>query len=244
MTEGVLLPGEVEAALDKRFARARRGARAVDAPPLLSRDFLERVGFFESFPRRAIAAGPGVYLPPATCYRLFRDLAGERLSEPFVATIGGACFRRERREGAARRRGFTMREIVVIDDEDGVRGARDALAASTMRLARRLGLDARLEEAEDPFFVGPGEGKRLLQKLLRLKLELVVPVAGEPLAVASFNLHQDFFGRRLSITLRDEPAWSGCAAWGIERWRLALEERWGPDARRWPEERRRAVGLA
>ena len=239
-----MLPGEIEAALDRRFARARRGARPVDPAPLLSRGFLERVAFFESFPRRAIAAGPDAFLPPATCYRLFQELEGTRLSEPFVATLTGACFRRERREDAGRRRAFTMREVVVVDGEDGVREARDATAATTLRLARRLGLDARLEDAEDPFFVGPGEGRRLLQRLLRLKLELVAPVDGEPLALASFNLHQDFLGQRLGIALGGRPVWSGCAAWGIERWRLALQQRWGPQGRQWPAEVLRAIGLS
>lgn len=239
-----MLPGEVEAALDRRFARARRGARAVDPAPLLSRGFLERVAFFESFPRRAIAVGSDGYLPPATCYRLFQELAGARLAEPLAATLTGACYRRERREDAGRRRAFTMREIVILDGEEAVREARDAIAASSLRLARRLGLEAKLEDAEDPFFVGPGEGRRLLQRLLRLKVELVAPVSGEPLALASFNLHQDFFGERLDITVGGRPAWSGCAAWGLERWRLALDGRWGPTADRWPPEVRRAVGMS
>jgi seryl-tRNA synthetase len=242
--ERTLLPGEIEGALDRRFARARRGATPIDPAPVLSGGFLERVAFFENFPRRAVAAGPGAFLPPATCYRLFQELAGRRLSEPFLATLTGTCFRRERREQPGRRRAFTMREIVVVDGEDAVREARDATAAASLRLARRLGLEARLQEAEDPFFVGPGEGRRLLQRLLRLKFELVAPVDGEPLPLASFNVHQDFFGERLSITLRGRSAWSGCAAWGIERWRLALEERWGRTARRWPVEVRRAIGLA
>ena len=243
MPERAILPGEVEAALDRRFARARRGARPVDPAPLLSRGFLERVAFLESFPRRAIAVGSDGYRPPATCYRLFQELAGARLVEPLVATLTGTCSRRERREDAGRRRAFTMREIVILDGEEAVRQARDAIAASSLRLARRLGLEAKLEDAEDPFFVGPGEGRRLLQRLLRLKVELVAPVNGEPLALASFNLHQDFFGERLDITVGGRPAWSGCAAWGIERWRLALHERWGPQAR-WPSEVRRAVGLS
>ncbi len=244
MRDRTLLPGEIEAALDRRFARARRGARTTDPVPLLSRDFLERVAFFESFPDRAIAAAPDAFLPPATCYRLFQELAGTRLSEPFVATLTGACFRREPRVDTARRLAFTMREVVVVGREDGVRQARDTIAATSLRIARRLGLNATLEEAEDFFFVGPGEGRRLLQRLLRLKLELVAPVNGEPLALASFNLHQDFFGQRLGITLGGQPAWSGCAAWGVERWRLALEGQWGSPARRWPAEVRRAIGLA
>ena len=42
-------------------------------------------------------------------------------------------------------------------------------------------------------------------------------------AVASFNLHETFFGRRFGITAADGgPAWSGCVAFGLERWLLAV----------------------
>jgi hypothetical protein len=120
-----------------------------------------------------------------------------------------------------------MREVVFVGDEDGVAAARDALAEASLRLARGLGLDAQLQEASDPFFVGAGRGKRLLQRLMRLKLELVCTAAGGELPIASFNLHQDFFGTRLGIRFRGNAAWTGCAAWGIERWRLALAEQTG-----------------
>jgi seryl-tRNA synthetase len=218
----------IEAALDRRFTRLAEGYQAVevDPPYLLSHDFLDRVEFFSSFPGRAVPAGrTETFLPPATCYRLFQAFGGSNLSTPFVATLKGPCFRREPRYDSSRRRAFTMREVVVLSDEDGTAGARDDMAASSLRLAQTMGLDARLEDAEDPFFAEPGRAKRLLQRLLRLKVELVAPVAGESLAIASFNLHQDFFGSRLDITVGGTPAWSACAAWGIERWRLALEGR-------------------
>jgi seryl-tRNA synthetase len=232
------VPGEIEAALDRRFTRlaADHEAVALDPPYPLSRDFLDRVEFFTSFPRRALSAGrTGSFLPPATCYRLFQALQGSGLEAPVVATLTGPCFRREPRYDEARRQAFTMREAVFVAGQDRVTELRDALSDASLSLANELGLEARLVEAEDAFFAEPGRAKRLLQRLLRLKVELVAPVAGAPLAIASFNLHQDFFGTRLDITVGGHTAWSGCGAWGLERWRLALEERWGPDHRRWPE---------
>jgi seryl-tRNA synthetase len=221
------LPGEIEAALDQRFAglAASHGATHVDPPYLLSRAFLDRVEFFSSFPHRAVpAGGEGTFLPPATCYRLFQALEEEDLEAPLVATLSGPCFRREPRYDLGRRRSFTMREVVIVAAEDSAATARDELAEASLQLAQGLGIDARLEEAEDPFFAEPGRAKRLLQRLLRLKVELVADVGGEPLAIASFNLHRDFFGTRLDLRVGGALAWSGCAAWGIERWRLALEE--------------------
>lgn len=221
------VPGEIEAALDRRFAglATGHGAVQVDPPYLLSRAFLDRVEFFSSFPRRAVPAARGdSFLPPATCYRLFQALQGSDLEAPLVATLTGPCFRREPRYDLGRRHAFTMREAVIVAAEETAASTRDELAEASLQLARRLGIEAGLEQADDPFFAEPGRAKRLLQRLLRLKVELVATVAGERLAIASFNLHQDFFGTRLDMKVGGAPAWSGCAAWGIERWRLALEE--------------------
>jgi seryl-tRNA synthetase len=240
------VPGAVESAIDRRVAHfaTRLGAASADPEYLLTRTFLDRVEFFTSFPRRAIDMGrEGLFLPPATCYRLFQSLPGTNFPEPTAVTLTGPCFRRESRYDRGRRLAFTMREIVFLGNESSVAEARDATSRASLRLARRLGLEARLEEAEDPFFTTAGRGKRILQRLLRLKLELVAPVAGDPLALASFNLHQDFFGTRLEITVEGRPAWTGCAAWGMERWRLAIESRWGPTTSEWPGEARHALGL-
>jgi seryl-tRNA synthetase len=243
--DGPNVPGEVEAALDRRFVglASEQSPVSTDPPYLLSRGFLERTEFLASFPRRAVAVGrSGSFLPPATCYRFFQALEGTALEGPLVVTVTGPCFRREARYDQGRRQAFTMREVVVVADEQRVSAARDALADASLGLAQGLGLGARLEEAADPFFVEAGRGKRLLQRLMRLKVELVSPVAGEMLPIASFNLHQDFFGSRLGIRVAGAPAWTGCAAWGIERWRLALEERWG-QLEDWPPGARRALRL-
>jgi seryl-tRNA synthetase len=243
---GGAIPGRIEAALDRRINDLAddHGALPVDPPLLLSREFLERVEFFSSFPRRAVAAGRGnLILPPATCYRLFQALQDTDLPEPVMATVTGPCFRLEQRYDEAHRRAFTMREVIFLGEEDGVTELRDALAGAAVNLARELGLEARPVDAEDPFFAEPGRAKRLLQRLLRLKVELVASVAGAELPLASFNLHQDFFGARLGLSVSGNPAWSGCSAWGIERWRLALDERWGKEPGAWPAGVLGALGL-
>ncbi len=244
------LPGEAAAWLDASFVRlARRvrspsggdgtgaGAVAGDpagrtsplalSPPLqLERTFLERVEFLSSFPKRAIGgSAPGWYLPPATCFRLFRDLAGRDLPAPAFATLVGPCFRRESLPDDAHLHEFTMREVVAIagpDGEDELRRVRDDLAEAALRLARRLGLHARLEDATDPFFTSADRGKLAMQRLLGLKRELVVDLDGGPVALASFNLHRDFLCGRLGIAVEGEPGRSMCAAFGLERWLLAL----------------------
>jgi hypothetical protein len=81
-----------------------------------------------------------------------------------------------------------------------------------------------LAPAQDPFFVGETRGKKLLQQIKGLKYELTAPgLLGMDVPVASFNLHERFFTSRFDVTLAGgEPAYSGCVAFGIERWCMAL----------------------
>ena len=48
-------------------------------------------------------------------------------------------------------------------------------------------------------------------------------------------MHEDFSGRTFSITASDgKPAFTGCLAWGLERWVLAGFTQHGFDPSRWP----------
>ena len=72
--------------------------------------------------------------------------------------------------------------------------------------------------ATDAFFLSSDRGARLVQKLKGLKREFTVTVDTTPVALASVNLHEDYFGRRFEITDgAGQTAWSCCAAFGIER---------------------------
>jgi hypothetical protein len=90
----------------------------------------------------------------------------------------------------------------------------------------RIGLSTRVEVATDPFYQ-PQSSRALLQQLFPAKREFVY---GESLAVASVNFHRNFFGERCRIRTKDgEPAFSGCVAFGLERWLHALLEIFGHD---------------
>jgi hypothetical protein len=43
-------------------------------------------------------------------------------------------------------------------------------------------------------------------------------VSDDGTAIASVNRHRNFFGERLGIFFGDEDAYSGCLAFGVERW--------------------------
>jgi hypothetical protein len=203
------------------------GARECRFPVTIGRDTLERAEFFESFPGGAAAlAEPALeyLLNPAVCYHAYALFAGRRLGETVLLTARQSCFRESDRESGspARLWEFTMREVVFIGAAAWVAERRGAWAARTEAWAASLGLGGSLVPAVDPFFGAAGRGKRLLQQLEGLKLELLLDCAGTPLAAASFNLHGPFFGERFDIGFDGAAAHSGCAAFGLERWALAF----------------------
>jgi hypothetical protein len=89
-----------------------------------------------------------------------------------------------------------------------------------------------LDLASDPFFGTSGtRGRKLVQQLKELKFEMQVRI-GRPvarLAIASFNLHERFFAERFGLHFQDgAEAYTGCVAFGLERWALALGAELGP----------------
>lgn len=229
---------------DAQFSRlaASSGAEEYRFPSLIARETLARAGYFEAFPDGATGVhAPGHdgshLLSPAVCYHCYALLADQTLEEPCVLTCVGTCHRHEggAYEPLARLWEFTMREVVFLGPAAWVARQREEWIERVRDLARSLGLAGELELATDPFFGGPARGKTLLQQLKALKYELRLRAGaeGQTLAVASFNLHEAFFGRRFGIALPGgAPAHSACVAFGLERWVFAVLAQRGFDAAR------------
>ena len=187
---------------------------------------------------RSSLAPPDVALPPAVCYNTYAALADSVVESPTLMTAQSTCWRHEADRISALERGwaFTMREIVCLGSERDVKDFLDRAAARVAALERALGLDADLEAASDPFFAPTARGRAALQRIKGLKQELVFRFDdGRPLAIASFNDHERFFGEAFGISLPDgTPAWTGCVAFGLERWLLAVLATYGVDPRHWP----------
>ena len=235
-------------------------------PSAVSLETLERAGYFASFPQwltlashlggdatalervatserplevlPSAVAPPQAALPPALCYHVYAALEGQALTGPVRVTAHGTCWRHEGERTADLERGwaFTMREVVCLAASDEVERFRQRGARRALSLAARLGLEAHLEEASDPFFAPTARGRALLQRVKGLKQELVLPLGGgRGVAAASFNHHESYFGERFAIRLScGEPAASGCVAYGLERWLLAFLVAHGPTAAGWP----------
>jgi seryl-tRNA synthetase len=231
-------------------------------PPLIAARTLDRVGYFQSFPHLATfpaaladdriqlrhfagapftasgdlaltALAPGQeVLTPAACYHLYPALEGARLEGPRFLGISAPCFRREAAFVPLERQwSFTMQEVVCLGTAEEVGAFLARARARIDELVSVLGLPARWEQATDPFFDPRDNPKLLLQKVAPLKRELVYR---DQLAIASLNFHQAHFGAAFDIGRGGSPAFSACAAFGVERWVAALLESAGPDERSWP----------
>ncbi|MEU0479242.1 hypothetical protein ABZ260_08690 [Streptosporangium sp. NPDC006013] len=239
--------------------------RVMQFPPLMSRKVFEQCEFTDSFPqllgsvhafnggraehqrlRQAIEAGEewgalldqsDYVLTPAACYPIYPYYSGRLADEGVHVDTLGQCFRHEPSDEAGRLVSFRQREFVRIAGPGQVRGWFDEWREQALGFVRGLGLDARCETANDPFF--GASGGRLLasnQREQSLKFEITAPIGAEHrVAVASCNRHLDHFGRVFGITLSDgSPAHAACVGFGLERIAFALIAEHGPDLDAWP----------
>jgi hypothetical protein len=196
-------------------------------------------------PRKEALTHPEACLSPAVCYHCYRSLEGKNLGQgPKVVTTVGKCFRYESTNmtGLDRLWDFTMREIIFVGTEDEVTTRRQKGIELAARQIEKWDLEAHIESANDPFFSAAYATKTYYQVRGDLKFELRLTIEpgenGEKrtLACESFNLHENFFGQTFSITASNgQPAFTGCVAWGLERWVLACFSQHGFDPKRWPE---------
>jgi hypothetical protein len=194
-------------------------------------------------PRAEAFGVPKVCAKPATCYHCYQGLAGGELSAPGKTfTAVGKCFRYESKNtvGLDRLWDFTMREIIFVGTADWVQSQRERAMETVMAQLAEWDLDCEVETANDPFFASMYASKTYYQMRGDLKFEMKLAIEpgphGEPrrFAAGSFNLHENFFGQTFDIRVGGEPASTGCTAWGIERWVLAMFTQHGLEPSRWP----------
>ncbi len=188
---------------------------------------------------------PEACLSPAVCYHCYRSLENSSLKGgPHVVTTVGKCFRYESTNltGLDRLWDFTMREVIFVGSEEEVTTRRQKGIELVKRQIDKWDLEAEIESANDPFFSAAYATKTYYQVRSDLKFELRLTVEpgaqGEArtLACGSFNLHENFFGKTFTIDASDgRPAFTGCVAWGLERWVLACFTQHGFEASLWPE---------
>ncbi|MFD9792202.1 hypothetical protein ACFWXK_14765 [Streptomyces sp. NPDC059070] len=224
------------------------GAAPMIMPPLLPVAALARLDVYDNFPHQALVVStldltdhqeglrpeefgpkrlePARFgLPSAACFAVYLHHEGRALPDGTTVTVLGRCFRKEERyEGLRRLLGFHMREVVALGSQEFTQEHLLRFEERVLELARGLGLKMTKEAATDPFYDRGGQ-RALLQRLSPVKHEFLV----DGLAVASVNVHRNFFGERCRITLADtgQAVHTSCAAFGLERWLSVLYARHG-----------------
>ncbi|MEV0281067.1 hypothetical protein AB0I22_32420 [Streptomyces sp. NPDC050610] len=198
-----------------------------------------------------LAAPADHCLPPTMCFHTYHQFAGRRFApgKGTVITSRGASFRHESRyaHGLERLWDFTIRETVFFGDRTFVRNTRQRLMEEVRELLACLGLQAHLEVANDPFFLGADRGDQLaVQALAETKYELRMPIGdGRTVAVGSFNYADDFFTRRFDLAFADTSTLrSGCMGFGLERLAFAFLCQYGLDEAGWPPQITGTLGPA
>jgi seryl-tRNA synthetase len=188
-----------------------------------------------------------VALTPAACYPAYPAVARRGPLPPggILLDLGGSyVFRNEPSPDPARLQVFHQREMVRMGDADDVLQWRELWMSRAISIFQRLGLDAKLDLASDPFFGRAGKLLASSQRAQSLKFEVLVPIAStEPTAVASFNYHQEHFGSAFGIQLHDgSVANTACLGFGLERITLALFRKHGLDTNAWSSDVKDQLG--
>lgn len=192
-------------------------------------------------------AKPKCLLAPSVCFHWYAWLADTVLPAPRTITAVGKCFRYESGNltGLERLWDFSMRELIFTGPKSYVLEQRQLSMDAAVELLDQWGLAYEIQSATDPFFIEEFAMQSNFQRAFDLKFEVraVLPYKGTSLAIASFNHHQDFFGR--SFDIKDGsgvPIETGCIGFGLERLVLAFLAQHGVDARGWPESVRKELG--
>jgi len=210
-------------------------------PPRIQEDILMRSGYLKHFPHQVIslggeARGLGESLTPAACLHVYPRLQG-RETRYLAACVDAHCSRFENGEWRPpyQLQNFHMLELVIVGNARAVQAGRSEVTSRIGSSFAELGLMGALRPATDAFFLGSDRGARVMQQLKGLKQEYKVQDGAESVALASFNYHEDYFGRSFEIRAGGELAHSFCAAFGLDRLTAYGLELWGSRPAHWPD---------
>lgn len=187
-----------------------------------------------------------VMLTPAACYPLYPTATGTVSSEGRLVDLRSFVFRHEPSIDPARMQIFRQREFVRIGTAEQALAHRQFWLKKGEEILNSVGLEVRVEPANDPFFGRGGKVMASAQKEQDLKFELLHAVATDEklTAITSCNYHLDHFGHTFEIHTPDGGyAHTACIGFGLERIALALFMKHGFDVDRWPAEVRNVLGL-
>ncbi|MGE6631474.1 aminoacyl--tRNA ligase-related protein [Bacillus sp. NPDC077027] len=239
------------------------GAKQRRYPSTVSKDLMEKCKYHTNFPQNIYSVfeiphdyqiidqirednngflpehfqQAGRFLQPCICYHCYEELEGKTYSGSQIMTAAGQCFRHEIswKVDPLRKLEFSMREIVFIGSSDYITETRQALIEKVWHSFNQLGLDGKVITANDPFFFYEDIEKANYQLMANSKYELVALTEKKEVSIASFNHCGDMLCERFQI--KDEkgmPLYSGCTAFGIDRWVQVFLQKYGREHTNWP----------
>ncbi len=186
-------------------------------------------------------------LAPTVCDCCYWLLRGKRDVPSQVFTVHGQVYRNEvdPDDRIDRLSAFTMREIIAVGTPEFVLAKRETLINEAAELMRALDLPVTIKAASDPFFCNDALYKSAYQHLYKLKYEIEASLyGGRSAAIASINLHNDYFSRAYGFTgTGGAEIFSACIGFGYERMTYALFCRYGAEFSAWPAALRARLGL-
>lgn len=250
-TEETLLMAQV----DEIFINwaTKNGAQQMTMPLLLPIQDLAKLNVYQNFPHQALVATiiniaefnkkynnnnnltalPTYILAPATlalpaaaCYAVYLHFSNQSLANTgtIITVLGRCCRHEEHYTSLCRTLSFHMREIIAFGTQEFVEQHLLNFSINIINFTKDLGLPVNKIPATDPFFQ-KYNSRALLQQLYPNKYEFIY----NDLAIASINMHRNFFGERCKIMLANstEYIYTSCVAFGLERWLSMLYQHYG-----------------
>lgn len=169
------------------------------------------------------------FCQPSVCTSCYYALGKRIPVKSALYTTYNRVFRNEGSQRLDRLLSFSVRDIIVVGDEEYVRKTREVFLQKAGAFIKDLVIEAKIVRATDPFFATKSS-KAFMQKTADLKHEIQawIPYDQKAIAVGSINLHLDTFGKRFSMNLKNGTALSACFGIGFERLTYSLFAQNGP----------------
>lgn len=172
---------------------------------------------------------PKYILNPALCLHCYPLLKGYKFDNKsdVILTVKGSCFRDEsgNLNNQERLHEFSMREIVFFTNDYKIKKYQKESINFFYLLGRLIGLDFKLEIANDIFFSDNAEKQLFSQLISDDKIELCIYCnnVSEYISVASINKHHNHFSKPFELKDENEKLINTmCIGFGLDRLVLAL----------------------
>ena len=225
--------------LDKLFLKIFKdfSYQRLNLPYTYSLETLKKMGYKRHslcFAKNSEKASREKALIPAACLPAYEAIARVGIDKPTVFTLRNKVFRNEEKcNSIFTLKNFEQREFVKFGEKQDVESFLDASSEKLKELVQKINISASLNISTDIFYQNNSPEKALYQIVSKSKIELRVyldTIGQNGIPLASCNNHRTHFSKLFNLKYRDNFAHTGCVAFGLSRWALAILLLLGQDA--------------